>query len=1129
MNGCPSAHQLKQLLDEELAEPEKDNVETHLESCAACQAFLERLANDTPLDGARPSIPPSAGGADLPFLDGLKRVPPWARSQSSGGAEAADTPVPTPASVPTVPGYEVLRELGHGGMGIVYLARQVGLGRLVALKMLPAEAQANTGALARFRTEAEAVARLAHPNIVQIYEVGEAEGRPYLALEYVDGISLARKLGGTPLPTPQAAELVETLARAMQVAHQQRIVHRDLKPANVLLTADGVPKVTDFGLAKLLDGAVAQTQSGGVLGTPPYMAPEQAASKSKAIGTATDVYALGAILYETLTGRPPFQAETPLETLQQVVADEPLPPSRLRLKLPRDLETICLKCLQKEPARRYASAAALADDLQRFLTGEPIRARPVGGAERLWRWCRRNRAVASLLTAVVLLLVSIAAVSSFAAVNREQARRDIAKQKEIAEANERAANEREAEMKAVLQFVEERVFAAARPEGRKGGLGHDVTLRRALEAALPFVAENFPDQPLVEARLRRTLAASFRYLGDAKTATEQDEAARALYTRHRGPDHPDTLGSTVNLALSYHGLGHDADAVKLLESVLPVMKAKMPDHPFTFNCMTNLALSYAGLGRDADALQLQVETLALQKAKLGPDHPDTLRSMNNLAASYAALGRHTDALQLHMETLAVQKARFGPDHPDTLGTMHNLALCYYRLGRPADALKLHEEALALLKAKLGPDHPDTLKSMGSLAGSYSAVGRRADAHKLFEEALTLTKAKLGPDHPDTLGSTVNLALSYHFLGRDADAVKLLESALPVMKAKMPDHPFAFNCMHSLAMSYAGLGRHGDALKLKKETLALQRAKLGPDHPDTLLTMGNLANSYQALRRHAEALQLYEETLARRKAKLGPDHPDTLASMHNLANSYHALGRHAEALKLHEETLAVFKAKLGPGHPKTLTSMNSLAVTYTDLGRHAEALKLFEEALALGKAKLGPDHPDALKSMWGMAECFVKLDRGAEAVPVIDDCVERAAGKVVDPNLLPSVMDLRLRHFEKAKDAAGCRQTAVMWEKLNRADADSLYTAACMRAVTAAVIRGTDLKSVLPKQAELEADRAMAWLKQAVAAGYNNAAHMKNDENLDALRDRQDFKKLIEEQETAKPRGKNGDSKMPAGK
>jgi WD40 repeat protein len=320
------------------------------------------------------------------------------------------------AAWPAVPGYEILGELGRGGMGVVYRARQKGLNRDVALKVILAGAHAGEAERARFRAEAEAVARLQHPNIVQVHEVGEHNGVPFFSLEYVEGGSLADRLDGTPWPAPRAAALVEALARAVHAAHARGVVHRDLKPANVLLTADGVPKVTDFGLAKRLDADKGQTQSGAVVGTPSYMAPEQAAGRTREVGPAADVYALGAILYECLVGRPPFRAATPLDTILQVATADPVPPRRLQPGVPRDLDTVCLKCLHKDPARRYASALDLADDLRRFRAGEPIRARPVGRVERLGRWCRRNPAVAGLTAALALLLVAAAVAGSVAAV-----------------------------------------------------------------------------------------------------------------------------------------------------------------------------------------------------------------------------------------------------------------------------------------------------------------------------------------------------------------------------------------------------------------------------------------------------------------------------------------------------------------------------------------------------------------------------------------------------------------------------------------------------------------------------------------------------------------------------------------
>jgi WD40 repeat protein len=352
-----------------------------------------------------------------PPRDAVTLPPPPARPDGSEAptlAPAAEGLAPVAADAVSIPGYQVLATLGRGGMGVVYRARQTKLGRVVALKMILAGAHAGADDLTRFRTEAEAIARLQHPNIVQVHEVGEHGGLPYFSLEYCPGGSLEKTLAGTPLPPKEAAALVEVLARAMQAAHEKGVIHRDLKPANVLFAEDGTPKVSDFGLAKKLDEA-GQTASGSIMGTPSYMAPEQAGSKSGAVGPAADVYALGAILYECLTGRPPFKAATPLDTILQVVSDEPVPVTQLQPRTPRDLETICLKCLEKAAAKRYPSARDLAEDLRRFQADEPVLARPVGQAGRLWRWCRRNRAVAGLLAAVAAALLAGTAVAwSFA-------------------------------------------------------------------------------------------------------------------------------------------------------------------------------------------------------------------------------------------------------------------------------------------------------------------------------------------------------------------------------------------------------------------------------------------------------------------------------------------------------------------------------------------------------------------------------------------------------------------------------------------------------------------------------------------------------------------------------------------
>jgi serine/threonine-protein kinase len=321
-------------------------------------------------------------------------------------------PVPLAAGLPRIPGYEVEAVLGHGGMGVVYKARQRALNRLVAVKVLLAGPFAGPAELGRFRRETMALACLRHPNIVQVYDAGELEGRPYFIMELIEGGSLAQKLAGTPQAARRAAAMLSTLAKAVQVAHQSGIIHRDLKPGNILLADDGTPKVTDFGLARRLEGDAGLTQTGVRLGTPSYMAPEQARGDTRAIAPAVDVYALGAILYELLTGRPPFRAETPGETALQVISQEPVPPARLNARVPRDLDTICLKCLEKDPRKRYARAGDLAADLERFLKNEPILARPVGLGHRAGRWMRRHPGLTAALATVGLLLVLLLAGAS---------------------------------------------------------------------------------------------------------------------------------------------------------------------------------------------------------------------------------------------------------------------------------------------------------------------------------------------------------------------------------------------------------------------------------------------------------------------------------------------------------------------------------------------------------------------------------------------------------------------------------------------------------------------------------------------------------------------------------------------
>jgi serine/threonine protein kinase/tetratricopeptide (TPR) repeat protein len=793
--------------------------------------------------------------------------------------------------------YKLRELLGEGGMGVVYVADQLEpVQRRVALKIIRANLPTQT-LMARFEQERQALALMDHPNIAKVYDAGVAEsptvatvglsGTPYFVMELIKGLPITKYCDDAKLSPRQRLELFIPVCQAVQHAHQKGIIHRDLKPANIIVGLyDGrpVPKVIDFGVAKITGPRLTEhsvyTEVGSIIGTLEYISPEQAELNNLDIDTRTDIYALGVILYELLTGTVPFsrkemQSAGFVEMLRVIKEQEPSKPStklsgsgslpslaacrhtepaKLTRLVRGELDWITMKALEKDRSRRYETANGMAMDIRRYLDDEPVLASPPSAAYRMKKFVRRNRPQVIAASFVFLALIAGVIGTSLGrleAQRQEGLARDEANAKEQArqaEAEERKkAEAKEAEANAVVKFFEEQVFAAARPKGQAGGLGAAVTLRNAIAASVPALEKSFTAQPLVEARLRLALGNTFWYLAEHEQARSQSERARGLYTRHKGPDHPDTLTSMMNLA----------------------------------NC-------YAALNRLAEALKLHEEVLEIRKRVLPKDHPDTLRSMMNLANCYAALNHPAEALKLREEVLEIQKRVLPRDYPDTLKSMSGLAISYATLNRPAEAMKLREEVLEIQKRVLPKDHPDTLASMNNLAISYTALNRHAEALTLREEVLEIQKRVLPKDHPDTLMGMHNLAISYAKLNRPAEALTLREEVLEIRKRVLPkDHPDTLRSMTNLAISYAALNRHAEALTLREEVLEIQKRVLPKDHPDMLKGMNNLAVSYAALNRHAEALKLFEETLAARKRVLPAADPAIGATIYGIA-CVHAL-------------------------------------------------------------------------------------------------------------------------------------------------------------------------------------------------------------------------------------------------
>lgn len=953
--------------------------------------------------------------------------------------------------------YKLRQKIGEGGMGSVWMADQLEpVKRKVAVKLIRAERGQSRTILARFEAERQAIALMDHPHIAKLLDAGTTEaGVPFFVMELVKGIPLHDYCDQHRLTIPERLNLFVQICGAVQHAHQKGIIHRDLKPSNILVeNHDGkpVPKVIDFGLAKATTGLQLSEQSlftgfGMVLGTPLYMAPEQASFNAIDVDTRADIYSLGVILYELLTGTTPITRETlkkaALDEMLQLVREQeaPTPSSRLSSsdsmpsvaanrqiepgKLSRfvkgELDWIVMKALAKERERRYETASSFAKDIERFLNHEPVSAGPPSATYRLRKFVRRNRP--QVVAASLVLLALVAGVigttwgllearkqaeiaraeaaekerqRALAVANAQRAQREKENAEKAAAAEKLARQAEERERKfaeAIAQFVRDDFLGLTSVEGQdrfagefsNTGLDRNATLMTLLDRAAEKLKTRKDLAPRIEAELCWIVGVNYRGAGEAAKGVPFLERAVGLRRQVLGPDDADTLIAMNSLAVCYSAVGNGDLALPLYEETLKLRKAKLgADHPDTLSSMSNLALGYQEAGRLDVAVRLLEETLKLRKDKLGADHPDTLNSMSHLAGGYQAAGKLDMALPLFEETLRLMKAKLGPDHPDTLACMNNLALGYRDAGKLELALPLFEETVKLMKAKLGADHPYTLTSMANLATGYHFAGRLDLALPLHEETFRLMKAKLGPDHPDTLTSMNILASGYHAAGRLDLALPLLEETLKLRKAKLGvDHPDTLTSMNNLAEGYADSGDLERALLLHEEAQRLMKAKLGADHPLTLASMGNLARVYRATGKLELALPLLEETLSHRTARLGRDHPDTITSVIDLGEGFRDAGKLELALPLWEEAL-MRCATLGLEHPGKLRTMNNLAGGYLATGKLDQAVSLYEETLKLTMATLGADHPETLDIMNNLATSYWFAKRLDMSVPLFEE-------------------------------------------------------------------------------------------------------------------------------------------------
>jgi tetratricopeptide (TPR) repeat protein/predicted Ser/Thr protein kinase len=599
----------------------------------------------------------------------------------------------------TEAGYEVLGELGLGGMGVVYKAHQVALNRVVALKLIKAGTFASEAERVRFQNEAEAVAQLDHPHIIPIYEVGTLRGQHFFSMKLISGTGLDKRLADYAANPRAAARLVAVTAEAIHHAHQCGILHRDLKPANILLDERGEPYVTDFGLAKRLDAPTELTHSGLLMGTPSYMAPEQATQSRRSLSTATDVYGLGTILYALLAGRAPFAGTTLVETLDLVRSHSPEPPSKVNPRVPRDLEIICLKCLEKEPDRRYPGALALAEDLQRWRTGQPIQARPVGPMTRAAMWCRRNPALATLAALLVLALAA-----GFAGVTWKW----------------REANGQRIKAEAVNKFLIHGLLAQASPEFDP--LARNRTVRELLDRAVDEGAW-LDLKPEIEAMVRETIGGAYLELGQHDKAKAHLRTAIRLDTQLSGPRHRDTLRATNLWATLLDRTNRGAEAEPLLRRNLDDCRRSLgPDDPITLDAAERLGSLLRHLGKGDEAESVLRKNVDDRRRVLQPEHPDTLRSIYLLSRLLLERGQLADAEKhAYQYAHSIQCAR-GSNHPDNVLALTNQGDVFRAQGKLDQAERYYRHAAIEARRIFGPEHPDTLTAEQILERVLRAKG-----------------------------------------------------------------------------------------------------------------------------------------------------------------------------------------------------------------------------------------------------------------------------------------------------------------------------------------------------------------------------------------------------------------------
>jgi tetratricopeptide (TPR) repeat protein/predicted Ser/Thr protein kinase len=786
--------------------------------------------------------------------------------------------------------------VGTGGMGEVYKAWDPDLERFVALKYLRHD---DPELVQRLFREARAQARISHPGVCEVYEVGEEDGRPYIAMQFVDGRLLTDATLGLPLE--RTVRLVKQVAEAVQAAHGEGLIHRDLKPGNIMVgeTADGElqPYVLDFGIAREQEVPGA-TATGQVLGTPGYLSPEQARGEDGTLDRRSDIFSLGVVLYELLAGCLPFDGASEVEILVNLLEGEPVPLRRRMPRIPRDLETVVMTCLQEDPDQRYPSARALAQDLDRFLSGEPVHARQVSMARRAIRRARRHPLIASLAVAAAFVIVSLLAV---VVGGWGKYTSDLQRERNMAVEALEQAEQREREAEEVARFLAG-VFEVSDPARAKG---EDVTARAILDEGATRVREELGNRPQIQARIMGIIGSIYSRLGmfDQAEPLLQD-ALEIVNGLEKSDDHA-VLDSHVRLADYFTQSGQYDKATELLEPIAMAAESTLgPDHLQVAQALDSLGRAQIRNGHYPEAQALMRRALEIATTAVGSDHIETASIENDLAAALEKNGDYDGAESMYQRALATRRRELDADDPRIATTLNNYGNLMRAQGRHREAVSMLEPALAIREKVLEPGHPRIATTCNNLALAYKKLGDFEHAEAFYLRALDIREQTYGPAHPRTATVLANLANVYQAQGDLQRAEDTFRRAVTIHEDTLPEHPYHATYLTGMADLLRERGRPAESEVLLRKALTIQEAALGPNHIKSTRTLLSLALAYADQHRFGAAEDTLERALELQTEVLGPDHHSVARTLFELGRLAHLQGRAETAQVLMQKALSV---------------------------------------------------------------------------------------------------------------------------------------------------------------------------------------------------------------------------------